>query len=480
MIGERITGLFEPIWNMVSTSPTPSMSVVVLMVSILLSAFLLRLIVRRHRIRMARADIPFVIGGWGTRGKSGIERKKAALFEGLGYNVASKTTGCEAMIIHARPGQDAVELPIYRPNDKASIWEQGRLVQWASRLKSQVFLWECMALGPDYADILQHDWMNDDLSTLSNTFVDHENIQGPSGMDVTRALTSFIPADSELFTSEDLMLPVIDDVCRNRNTRLHSLNWRESDLIGDDVLKQFPYTVHPRNLGTVIKIAQHLGVDRNVALREIIHHIIPDLGSFKCYQARFRGRYLEFWNGMSANDRVSTIGNFQNAGFNNIKPQDKTWSVTIVNNRDDRIIRSREFAEIIVNDIPANLHILIGTNLTGMYGYLMDAIRTYALRKNLVSTSPDSTKARQSFDLLKHDSLIMLTKFKPDGYDRESIQRKLSIMVNQSMNPEAVGSFLDELITNRITEFRAIRTLLENRAAIHTSSTILRSNSPEI
>lgn len=457
MKANRIVDMLESLWNLVVTSPTPSMNVIVLMVSVLLGGFLIRLIIRRHRIRMARDRIPFVIGGWGTRGKSGTERKKAALFEGLGYNVTSKTTGCEAMIIHARPGQDAVELPIYRPNDKATIWEQGRLVQWAARLDSQVFLWECMALGPDYAETLQHDWMNDDISTLSNTFVDHENIQGPTGMDVTRSLTSFIPANSDLFTGEDMMLPVIEDVARVRNTRLHPLDWRESDMIGDDVLTQFPYTIHPRNIGMVLKLAEHLGIDRNLALYEIRNHIIPDLGSFKCFQTRFRTRLLEFWNGMSANDRVSTIGNFQSAGFYDLKPGDRTWCATIVNNRDDRIIRSREFAEIIVNDTPANLHVLIGTNLNGLYGYLMDAIRGFALKKSLANTLPDQAKTQQTVEALEHDAMIMFKRLKPDGFDRNNMLAKLDIMLNRSLQSEATRALLDKLITARTTDTRAIR-----------------------
>lgn len=457
MMARQLLDMLDTIWNLVITSPTPSMSVIVLMVSVLLSGFLIRLIVRRHRIRTARADIPFVIGGWGTRGKSGTERKKAALFEGLGYNVTGKTTGCEAMIIHARPGQDAVELPIYRPNDKATIWEQGRLVQWAAQLQSQVFLWECMALGPDYAETLQHDWMNDDLSTLSNTFVDHENIQGPSGMDVTRALTSFVPENSELFTAEDMMLTVIKDTARDRHTRLHPLDWRESDLIGDDVLIQFPYTVHPRNLGLVLKLARHLGIDTHLALREIINHIIPDLGSFKCYTTRFRTRFLEFWNGMSANDRVSTIGNFQTAGFYDLKPGDRTWCVTVVNNRDDRIIRSREFAEIIVNDTPANLHVLIGTNLTGLYGYLMDAIRGFVLRKNLVASTPETSRVRHSFESLQHDALVMFKRLKPDGFDLAHIRSKLVIMTNRNVSESTLSGILDELVASRITDPRPIQ-----------------------
>ncbi|MEE8482166.1 MAG: HEAT repeat domain-containing protein, partial [Acidiferrobacterales bacterium] len=56
--------------------------------------------ISNHRIHQSRNRLPLVIGGWGTRGKSGTERMKAALFSALGYDVFSKTTGCEAMFIH--------------------------------------------------------------------------------------------------------------------------------------------------------------------------------------------------------------------------------------------------------------------------------------------------------------------------------------------------------------------------------------------
>ncbi|MCD4654588.1 poly-gamma-glutamate synthase PgsB, partial [bacterium] len=460
MSGENTMKFLESVWQHIITSPTPSMSVVVLMVSILLSVFLLRLIIRRHRIRISRSQLPFVIGGWGTRGKSGTERKKAALFEGLGYHVTSKTTGCEAMMIHARPGQEAVELPIYRPGDKATIWEQGKVVQWAAKFKTQIFLWECMALSPDYASTLQHDWMTDDLSTLSNTFVDHENIQGPTGIDVTRSMTSFIPHKSDLFTAEEIMLPLIKDVCQQRDTKLHTLAWHESELIGDDVLEQFPYTVHSRNIGMVLKIAQHLGIDENVALREMARNIIPDLGSFKCYHSRFRNRYLEFWNGMSANDRMSTIENWEKAGFNNTRQEKNVWCATVVNNRDDRIIRSREFAEVIVNDTPANLHILIGTNLTGFYGYLMESIRGYASRKSLVSNNYDVSKQNILMSQLKENALQVFKQFRVDAINRSDLETKLQIMLNQLGKSIKVTAFLDEIIADGQTDIKIISSRL--------------------
>ena len=55
-----------------------------------------------------RARLALVIGGWGTRGKSGTERLKAALLQGLGFENLVKTTGCEAMFIHSLPGVPAI------------------------------------------------------------------------------------------------------------------------------------------------------------------------------------------------------------------------------------------------------------------------------------------------------------------------------------------------------------------------------------
>ena len=121
----------------------------------LLGALVFRGITMRQAISRDRSSIPLVIGGWGTRGKSGTERIKAAMFQGLGYECLVKTTGCEAMFIHAVPGIPAREVFIYRPYDKASIWEQRDVLELARRMKARVFLYECMALQPDLVGLLQ-------------------------------------------------------------------------------------------------------------------------------------------------------------------------------------------------------------------------------------------------------------------------------------------------------------------------------------
>src|SRR5260370_34602470 len=104
------------------------------------------------------------------------ERLKAAMFHGLGYETLVKTTGCEAMFIHAVPGLPAREVFIYRPYDKATVWEQREVLSLARRLGVRVFLWECMALQPDLVNLLQSQWMRDDWSTITNAYPEHEDV----------------------------------------------------------------------------------------------------------------------------------------------------------------------------------------------------------------------------------------------------------------------------------------------------------------
>jgi poly-gamma-glutamate synthase PgsB/CapB len=344
----------------------------------------------RRRIERARAAIPLTLGGWGTRGKSGTERLKAALFQGLGCEVLAKTTGCEAMFIHAIPGLRAQEVFIYRPYDKATIWEQQQLLELAARLGVDVFLWECMALRPEYVTILEQHWMRDGACTLTNTYPDHENLQGPAGIDIPRAMVDFIPRGQHLLTAEDSMLPVLREAAGERSAALTAASFREHALLPADLLARFPYDEHPRNVALVLSLARLLGVPPELAIKEMADWVVPDLGVLKTYpEARWRHRRLEFANGMSANERTGFLGNWQRLGFDRPSPPGE-WVVTVVNNRADRVSRSEVFAEVIVEDAPAHLHVLIGTNVAGLRGYLERALAATLRRLVLVHREEDT------------------------------------------------------------------------------------------
>ncbi|HOW61070.1 MAG TPA: hypothetical protein PLJ20_00685 [Candidatus Contendobacter sp.] len=355
-------------------------------------------------IRRARQRLPLVIGGWGTRGKSGTERLKAALMNALGFGVLSKTTGCEAMFLHADPYGALHEMFLYRPYDKATIWEQANVLRLGDRLHTEVFLWECMGLTPAYVYTLQRQWMRDDLATITNTYPDHEDVQGPAGYNIPEVMTNFIPHRATLLTSEEQMLPILRDAAARLGTRLRTVGWLEAGLLTPDVLARFPYEEHPYNIALVLALAEELGVERDYALKEMADRVVMDIGVLKKYPpSRVNGRLLEFINGMSANERFGCLANWTRMGFDQQdRDQDPgVWITTVVNNRADRIPRSQVFASILVNDVSTDRHFLIGTNLDGLHGYVREAWQLYI---RSLSLWPATASAESAQDILKRQA----------------------------------------------------------------------------
>lgn len=338
--------------------------------------FVARHLYQNRLIHRARAALPLVVGGWGTRGKSGTERIKAALFNALGYSVVSKTTGCEAMFLHGHSFDQLREMFLFRPYDKATIWEQHNVVRLAAQLKCDVFLWECMALTPAFVRLLQRRWMQDDLATITNTFPDHEDLQGPAGINIPEVMTNFIPAGKTLLTTEEQMRPILQTAADALGTRLRGVGWLESGLLAPDVLARFPYQEHPDNIALVVAMGNELDIAEDFALKEMADRVVADLGVLKTYpRAEIDGRFISFVNGMSANERFGCLGNWTRLGFDHITPQTHPGTLisTVVNNRADRVARSRVFAGILVEDIAADYHFLIGSNLHGLMGYIRES-----------------------------------------------------------------------------------------------------------
>src|ERR1051325_1496593 len=352
------------------------------------------------RFRYWRNKLPLVVGGWGTRGKSGTERLKAALFNAVGLGVVSKTTGCEAMFLHAHPFGPMKEMFLFRPYDKATIWEQTNVVRLAGLFKTDVMLWECMGLTPSYVKVLQRCWMQDDFSTITNTYPDHEDLQGPAGINIPEVIGCFIPENSTVITSEETMYPILQTEADKCKSSLTPVTWLEAGMIPNDILQRFPYEEHPYNISLVLGLAAKLGIDRDFALKEMADRVVPDLGVLKAFPpAPIRTRRLEFTNGMSANERFGTISNWARTGFDrqDFLKEPHVWLTTVVNNRADRIPRSQVFARVLVDDISADRHVLIGGNLNGLLGYIRDA---WAERAPQISLWKDPTRPN-SVDALK-------------------------------------------------------------------------------
>lgn len=344
-----------------------------------------RLTWARQQIRRARAAIPLVLGGWGTRGKSGTERLKAGLLEAMNIPFLSKTTGCEAMVLHAPAGGRARELFLYRPYDKATIWEQAEVTTMAPRFGARVLLWECMALNPRYVELLQSWWIQDDLSTLTNCFPDHEDIQGPTGLDVAEVISGFSPLGRTVLTTEEEMLPVMREVARDRGCEVRTIPRAHHELMPRDLLARFRHREHPANVALVARMAEELEIPWEEAIGWMAERVVADVGALVIHApVRTEGRRITFAQGQSANDPLSFRHSWRTAGFEEPCPPGE-WRVSVVNNRADRVARSRMFAGILADTAAAHRHVFIGTNLQGLHSYLTEAVTARLARTDLRS-----------------------------------------------------------------------------------------------
>ncbi|WP_133130605.1 hypothetical protein [Legionella yabuuchiae] len=422
--------------NYVFTAYSNTLSELFLFSLIVLFYFIGRLFYVNWRIYRFRKHIPLVIGGYGTRGKSGVERMKAALFSALGYNVLCKTTGSEAMFLHGYPLCDTHEFNLFRPYEKASIWEQIKLLSLAQRMDVDVFLWECMGLTPSYIEILQRQWTKDDISTITNTYPDHEDIQGPSGINVAESITHFINPGSKLITSEEQMLPVLAEASKQLNTDLIAVDWVNTGLVTPDILERFPYEEHSVNVALVLKLSENLGIEPSFALKAITERLIPDIGAFKRFpSAPIQTRNLIFVNAMSANERYGCLKSWEKMNLHQHDPYDHydEWLTTLVNNRADRVDRSQAFAEMMVENLNVDKHVLVGSNLRGLQGYLDQAWKNYETSINLW---PENT------DHFEEERVIRYAKRMRITYHKKSVQKRLQAMLQGVAPEQEISAFV--------------------------------------
>ena len=303
----------------------------------------------------------------------------------MSLSLVSKTSGCEPVMVCAGVDEPLEEIPIYRPFDKATIWEQSKIVEFADGIQVDVFLWECMGLEPEYVGIMQRDWMQDDLATITNTYPDHEDIQGPSGLDVAESIAKFIPQNSSVITSEEIMLPILKQRSTQLSSDLTEVSLMQRTEVTEDILEFFPYEEHPNNIALVLSLAEAMAVDKDYALREMIERVKPDIGVLKIYPLLHRhDRSLVFSNGFSANEKMGCLSNWTRLGLDSPRSQG-TWVSCLVNNRDDRSTRSRVFAQMLAEDLTCHQFFVMGSNCLGFRDLYLKATKDYISKIDLTS-----------------------------------------------------------------------------------------------
>lgn len=296
-------------------------------------------------------SIPIRIHVNGTRGKSSVTRLIGAGLRAGGYKTYTKVTGTFPRLILP----DGSEAAIYR-KEKANILEQLQIIKYCALNKAEVLIIECMALQPQYQKITELQMVKSTIGVITNVRLDHLDVMGPGLKDVGKALCGTIPNNSNIFTSEDRCIDMMNDVAKKRNTTIHQ---SLGSTVSDEQMSGFSYIEHKDNVALALDICHSLGIGREKALKEM-QTTIPDEGVLTKVTINTDGKRIDFYNAFAANDPESSLM-IWNSIVDNCDSDEHL--VILLNTRKDRQDRARQLIELIALSLDAHSVALVGDSV---------------------------------------------------------------------------------------------------------------------
>ncbi len=277
-------------------------------------------------------SIPIRIHVNGTRGKSSVTRLIGAALSQSGLRTITKVTGTYPRLVL----EDGTETIVYRKTG-ANIIEQLSVVKLAAERKARALVVECMALQPQYQEITEKKMIHATIGIITNVRLDHVEIMGYSLPEIASVLGKTIPSGQHCFTSENVVLPVLQSIADKKKCTLH---YADPSLVTDEDMKYFNYMEHKENVSLALDVCAHLGIDRKIALQGM-YKAKPDAGVLKVHTLDYGEKIIRFYNAFAANDPQSTMMIVENL------LKEKKFSGTkiiLLNTRQDRLDRAKQLS----------------------------------------------------------------------------------------------------------------------------------------
>jgi gamma-polyglutamate synthase len=292
--------------------------------------------------------IPIRIHVNGTRGKSSVTRLIGAGLRAGGINTITKVTGTYPRLIL----NDGNEVEIHR-KEKANIIEQLKIVKYAVNHKADALIIECMALQPLYQKITERKMVHATIGVITNVRLDHLDVMGPGLMDVAKAISYTIPSYRHFFTAESRTYNYLEETAKERNCFSFQT---DENSVTDKEMMDFPYIEHKENVALAIAVCEHLGVERETALKGMYTAIHDEGALTKIFINKYNKKVV-FFNAFAANDPESSLMLWNNimksTAHNDLK-------IVLLNTREDRLDRARQLAEMVGCSICMDFLTLIG------------------------------------------------------------------------------------------------------------------------
>ncbi|QQK77062.1 poly-gamma-glutamate synthase PgsB [Salicibibacter cibarius] len=295
--------------------------------------------------------IPIRVNINGTRGKSTVTRLVAGALMEADIKTVGKMTGTQARMFYWYQEE---EKPIVRRLEGPNIREQKVAMKEAADVGAEAFVSECMAVHPEYQRIFQDDWMQANIGVVVNIVEDHMEVLGPTVEHVVDAYKNTIPHDGIFITSPSPFLEEFEKEAATRNTKVFVA---DTKAVPDHFLAKFEYMIFPENVALALAVARALGIDENTASRGMLKakaapgvtRVMPIVDKHK--------NTSYFVNGFSANEPTSTLNIWENARYLGY-PTDNP--IVVMNCREDRPERTKQFADQLLPYIAIDKLVLIG------------------------------------------------------------------------------------------------------------------------
>lgn len=325
----------------------PPLNYVFIVVSCTIVLFVVLEFIRYKRHRTFLKKIPHRIHINGSRGKSSTTRLIGAVLRETGKTTITKTTGTAPRFILP----DGKEIPIFRPG-KPNIIEQLKVIRKAQALGAEILVTECMAITPEYIDILENKLIRSTLGVMTNVREDHLDVMGPTIYDAAVNMAKSFPTKGIAFTGEDKWYEVLREEAEKKGTQV---TYIPEDEVTDTEMEGFSYLEHKSNVALALAVGRHFGVPRETAF-SAMYRTLPDPGVLRETIISLQEGSLFFFNALAANDPDSSL-----FIWNMVCRRRKGHTVILMILRADRQQRTEGFAFALGKTLVADTYIIAGS-----------------------------------------------------------------------------------------------------------------------